>query len=328
MGKRIISIVPFTEDQRKTLKDIASSYGDELLFLEDADDSRLKEEIKTIDAIIGNVSPDLLTGAEKLTWLQLNSAGVDSYVKPGKVPEKTVITCASGSYGTAISEYMAAMLLVMMKKIPLYLKNQEAGLWRDEGSVASPAGKRILIVGTGDIGLSFARRIKAFELPDHPIRLIGVRRRTDTIPEPLDEIHSLDELPELVKEADVIALSLPGTQATYHLFDRELLSRCKEGSYLINVGRGSVIENEALKDPNVYGRFAGIYIDVCEQEPLPDHDPLFAVLNLYITPHITGFYHLDITLQRIAEITEHNLKAWHGEGEFISRVNRATGYAD
>ena len=328
MGKRIISIVPFTEDQKKTLKSIASSYGDELDFMEKADSDQLKKEIRTADAIIGNIDPDLLSGAENLSWLQLNSAGVDSYVKPGKVPEKTVITCASGSYGTAISEYMAAMLLVMMKKIPLYLKNQEAGLWRDEGNVASPAGKKILIVGTGDIGLSFARRIKAFELPDHPIRLIGVRRRTDTIPEPLDEIHSLDELPELVKEADVIALSLPGTHATYHLFDRELLSRCKEGSYLINVGRGSVIENEALKDPETYGRFAGIYIDVCEQEPLPDHDPLFSVPNLYITPHITGFYHLDITLQRIAEITERNLKAWHGEGEFISRVNRATGYAD
>ena len=325
MSRKVLVTVPFTDEQKKQLSAAGKEYGDSFIFSED--ESVIDREVEDADGIIGNVSPEKLRRAGKLTWMQLNSAGADVYAKEGVVPDQAVLTCATGSYGTALSEYMVCMLLVMMKRIPQYLENQKNGIWRDEGPVTTPAGKRILVVGTGDIGMSFARRIKAFELPDHPITLAGVRRRTGSCPEPLDEIHSVDELPEQVAKADIIAVSMPGSKETYHLFDRELLLKCRRGAYLINIGRGTVLDNEALKDPEISGRFSGIYIDVCEQEPLPDNDPLFRVPNLYITPHITGTYHLDITVQNIADTAEHNYRAWHGECGFKSVVNKKTGYA-
>ena len=311
MAKKILVTVPFTAEQREALQQAATAYGDKMTFAE------APESLAPYDAIIGNVPAGRLSEAGKLKWLQLNSAGADAYVKPGVLPDGAVLTCATGS-----------MLLLMMKKIPAYLAHQQRGEWSDEGPVTTPAGKRILIVGTGDIGLSFARRIAAFALPDHPIQLVGVRRRASVCPEPLDEIHPLSELREQVAQADVIAVALPGTPATYHLFDADMLLAAKKGAYLMNVGRGSVIDNAALLRPEVYEHFAGIWSDVFEQEPLPAGDPLYSVPGLYVTPHITGQFHLDITLENIARIALKNYRAWHGEGAYQSRVDITTGYAD
>lgn len=322
---KIVTVVPFTQRQCAALKAETDYFGDEIVFLNGQEPT--EDQIREADAIIGNVAPERLKGAERLKWMQLNTAGADRYVKAGTFPEGAVLTCSTGSYGTAISEYMVAMLLVMMKKIPQYLENQKAGIWKDEGSVQSPAGKRILIVGTGDIGLSFARRIRAFSLREHPIRLVGVRRRPDTCPEELDEIHGIGELGDEAAKADVIAVSLPGTKETYHLFDEEMLKKCKKGSYFMNVGRGSAVDNEALKKPEVYGNFAGIWLEVTEKEPLPENDPLYHVPGLLITPHITGDFHLDITLENIAGIAIKNYVAWKNGGRMKSVVDFSSGYA-
>lgn len=325
MSKKILVTVPFTDKQKAALQNAADRFADTMLFTEDP--AQINEAVADASGIIGNISPELLAGAGQLQWLQLNSAGTDLYVKPGVLPADTVLTCATGAYGTALSEYLVCMLLVMMKKIPLYLENQKQGVWKDEGDVASPAGKRILVVGTGDIGLAFARRIKAFGLPDHPVTIAGIRRRAGSCPAPLDEIHPISELKEQAARADIIVLSLPGTPETRHLFDRDLLLACKAGSYLMNIGRGNVIDTKALLDPTVSSHFAGIYLDVCEQEPLLNHSPLYSVPGLYITPHISGQYHLDITLENIADIALHNYLAFRGEGEYRSVVDIAAGYA-
>lgn len=325
MAYKILVTVPFTEEQKAVFREAAVGFQDEIIFTHAP--KEIEEQMKSADAVIGNVSTDVLSRATKLKWLQLNSSGADKYVKPGILPEGALLTSATGSYGTALSEYMVCMLLVMMKKIPLYMNNQKEGRWKDEGPVTTPAGKRILIVGTGDIGLSFARRIRAFALPDAPITLVGVRRRAGVCPEELDEIHPISALKGEAARADVIAVSLPGTEETYHLFDKNMLLACKKGSFLINVGRGSVIENDALKDPEVYTHFSGMYFDVFEKEPLPDNDLLYHIPGLYVTPHICGDFHLDLTLQNIADIALHNYKAFHGEGEYRSVIDMSTGYA-
>ena len=327
---------PFTKEQLSEFHALAEHYGDELFFspkklsmsglgvVDTGEPEPLP--LGEADAIIGNVSAELLKkeaekGELSLSWLQLNSSGADAYVKEGVLPEKTVLTSATGAYGTGIAEYMVCMLLNMMKRVPAYLEDQKKHLWTDEGLVTSPFGKRILIVGTGNIGMEFARRMKAFGCT-----LSGIRRRAGECPERLDEIHSLSELKEEAARADVIAVSLPGTSETYHLFDRELLLSCKEGAYLMNVGRGNVVDNEALKEPSVSGRFGGIWLDVCEKEPLPSTDALYEVPGLLLTPHITGGFHLDLTLQNIFDISMHNYRAFHGEGEYESVVDRSTGY--
>lgn len=279
------------------------------------------EEFPDASAIIGNFNPLVLKSCKKLEWMGLESSGADFYAKDENVPAETVITTATGAYGIGISEYMVAMLLNMMKRVPAYLENQKNGIWRDEGSVTTPIGKRLLIVGTGNLGSEFAKRIRVFGC-----KVVGIRRRSGNVPEYFDEIHSLEELPAELAKADIVALCLPGTPDTYHLMDAEMLKKCKTGAYLMNVGRGNVIPLDDLLKKEVTERFAGIWIDVAEIEPLPDNHPVYSVENLLITPHITGGNHLDLTVQNIFEINLANAKAWLTDGEFKSVLDRSTGY--
>lgn len=275
-----------------------------------------KEDILSVDAVIGNVDPALLQDAH-LEWFQAESAGVNQYL--GVIAPQTVLTCATGSYGIAISEYMIAMMLNIMKRIPTYFKNQEARKWVNEGHVISPIGKRILVVGTGNIGMEFAKRAKA--LGGY---VVGMRRRKEEI-DGFDEMHTIDELKEEVSKADVIAISLPASQYTYHLFNQEILEACKDQSILMNVGRGNVIDTSMLE--SVHDRFLGIWLDVLEEEPLPVDSTLWNIDNLLITPHITGGYQLDITLEKLYKIVLHNMKAYAQDQEMISVVDKKWGYA-
>lgn len=315
--KKVLVCGPFDEIKRSSFKESNSDL--DFLFLE-------KEKItarlvRQADAVIGNLPIELLKGNPNLEWVQLTSSGADAYVKPGVLGEHTVITSATGAYGLGIAEYMVAMLLVMMKKIPAYLDNQKQGIWRDEGRVTGLCGKRVLIVGMGNIGTEFAERIRPFGC-----EIIGIRRRVGKCPAELDELHSMEDLETELARADVTALCLPGTSETYHLFDDRLLSLCKTGSYLINVGRGSVIDTEALTRQVKARKFEGVWLDVCEPEPLPYGHPLYSLPGVILTPHITGGFHLDTTLQKIFEICMQNLKAWQGDGEYRSVVDRNSGY--
>lgn len=320
MSKVVIRLNKISDAQRAAMRSIIEERGDEVVFVTEMDPD--PAVIASADAVIGNLNPEVLQTIPGLKWVQLNSAGADKYVKPGIIPDGVVLTCATGAYGIGIAEYMIAQLLNMMKRIPAYYDNQKAGIWRDEGLVTSPMGKRVLIVGTGNIGMEFARRIRAFGA-----EVVGIRRRAGVCPEGLSEIHTMDELQAEAAKADVIALTLPGTPETYHLFNEETLLACKKGSYLINVGRGNVVEHAAIIKEEVWSNFAGIYLDVHETEPLPEGDPIYTIPNLLMTPHITGDFHLDITAQNICNIAMHNYLAFKGEGTFKSVVDLQTGYA-
>ncbi len=316
--KKILVCGPFDGEKQKVLKNIASK--NEIIFMDR--EAVTADVVQAVDAVIGNIPVDVLRSNQKLEWVQLTTSGADAYAKQGVVSQKTILTCATGGFGIGIAEYMVAMLLVMMKKVPAYLENQKKSVWHDEGMVESPMGKRVLIVGTGDIGIEFARRMKAFDCS-----IIGVRRRADVCPAEIDGIRGMSEMEAEVGKADIIALCLPGTEQTYHLFDERLLSRCRQGAYLMNVGRGSAIDTAAILKEEIYSRFAGIWLDVCEQEPLPDGHPLYFVPNMLITPHITGGFHLNITIDHVFAICVHNLKAWLNGTEYVHIVDRSTGYS-
>lgn len=316
--KKVLVVVPFTVDQKNRL--INSGCDVEFTFTQP--ENVTNEMLSNVDALIGNVPVAMLKDKSNLQWIQLNSSGADAYAAEGAVPESTMITCATGAYGHAISEYMVGMLLTMMKKLPQYIEAQKQGVWTDFGGVESPAGKRVLLVGTGNIGLEFAKRIKAFGST-----VVGIRNRAEICPQELDEVFGPDKLLEQVAIADVIALSLPGTKASYHLFNKEVLKACKKGSYLMNVGRGTALDTKALLEKEIADNFAGIWLDVTEIEPLPVKDPLYYISNLLLTPHITGGYHLPQTTENIFNITMENMKAWLGKGNYVHVVSRKDGYS-
>ncbi len=279
------------------------------------------DELAKADVIIGNVVPKQLCRAEKLRWVQLGSAGADAYCRPGILPDGVILTNATGAYGLAISEHMMSLTLAMMKHLYAYYDHQKNGVWHDEGQVLSVYGRTVLVIGFGDIGRQFGRRMKAMGA-----HVIGIRRRSGSVPPEADEMGSMSRLDEYLAKADIVALSLPNTPETYHLFDKDRFAAMKKGSYFINVGRGSSVVQADLCQAVQSGHLAGAAVDVTDPEPLPADDPMWRTPGIYITPHVSGGYHLQATHDAIIRIAAANLRRFiHGE-PLENIVDLATGY--
>ena len=271
--------------------------------------------------IIGNIPADMVKAAKNLEWYQLNSAGADPYTQPGILPAGAVLTNATGAYGLAVSEHMIALVFDLIRRFNQYHKNQAGHVWESKGNIISVEGSTVLVLGIGDIGGDFARKMKALGA-----YTIGVRRTLREKPEYLDEQYTLEDLSKLLPRADIVAMVLPGGDATNHLMDEEKLRLMKKGAYLINVGRGSAIDPKALLKVLEEGHLGGCGLDVTEPEPLPADDPLWNVGNLVITPHVAGNFFLPETFERIVKIAGNNMEAWVNKKELNNVVDMVTGY--
>lgn len=310
---KIIVTIPTEPKHRELLA--AACPGGEFVYSEGPIDDVLLEEA---EVIIGGVPVNKLCLAKKLKFLQLSMAGSDNYA--GRVPEGVLLANASGAYGLAISEHMLGTMLMLMKKLHLYRDNQNNSLWRDEGRVTGVEGARVLVVGLGDIGGDFARKCNALGA-----YCIGIRRSLHDKPDYVEELHTLRDLDVLIPTADVVALALPQSNESKGLFNEERLRSMKRGAVLINVGRGSAVDTDALVKVLEEGHiYAGL--DVTDPEPLPADHPLWKCTNAMITPHISGFYHLKQTHDRIVRIAAENLAAYVSGGRIKNLVDSSTGY--
>lgn len=262
------------------------------------------DDLQSVDVIIGNIPPALLTNAPNLRWVQLNSAGADAYVKPGILPSEVLLTNSVGAYGQAVSEHLAVMVLAMMKKLHLYRDDRTTGTWGEHGTVTSPVGANVLVLGAGDIGSHFARFMGALGSC-----VVGVRRRIPSgSTEPFEELHTMDDLPALLPKMDVVASFLPSTPQTRGLVDAAFLKQMKPGSILANGGRGDLVVTDDLHDALATGHLGGAALDVTDPEPLPADHPLWQQPNAFITPHVAGWWHLDVTLENVVDICAENLR--------------------
>lgn len=280
-----------------------------------------QEDVDWAQVILGNVPAAMLHGSPALEWLQTNSAGVEPYIQPGVLAGDTLLTNATGAYGLAIAEHMLGMLLELFKKLELYRDAQKSGAWQSQGAVKAVYGSTVLVLGMGDIGGEFAARCKALGA-----KVIGVRRSPRPCPEYADEVHLLEDLDSLLPQADVAAVTLPGTDATRGLMSRERLAKMKEGAVLLNVGRGFIVDTEALCDALERGHLSGAGVDVTDPEPLPPTHRLWNIPTAVVTPHISGFYHLRETHERIVGIFLENLRHFQAGEPLRNLVDFATGY--
>ena len=310
-------LIPTQERHRRLLEASAPDFS----FHYSSPEAVTQEELDHTDILIGNPPQGMLHGSPRLQWLQCNSAGVEPFLQPGVLHSKTLLTNATGAYGLAISEHMLGMLLEIFKKLHLYRDAQHQHQWQSLGQVRSIEGSTVLVLGMGDIGGEFARRVKA--LGAH---VIGVRRTDTRCPDYADEVHLTADLDQLLPLADVVAVSLPGTRETAGLLDRRRIALMKEGAVVLNVGRGSIIDTEVLCDALESGHLGGAGLDVTDPEPLPAGHRLWDIPNAVITPHISGFYHLPETLERIVRISAANLKAYTEGLPLKNLVDFSTGY--
>lgn len=280
-----------------------------------------KEEIQSANVILGQPDAALLAASENLEWLQLESAGADAYIKPGVLNEKTVLTNATGAYSKAVAEHAFALTLMLQKKLYLYRDDQRKAIWGDRGTVSSLSDCTVAVVGLGDIGQHYARLVKAMGA-----YVIGVKRRTGSCPDYVDELVMTQDLDTVLPRADVILSILPNTAATRYIYTAESFDKMKDSALFINCGRGNAVASQVLYEALSQHKIAAAAVDVTEAEPLPADSPLWQLENLVITPHISGGFHLPETFERIVNIAAENLRAYLAGRELRNVIDFATGY--
>jgi phosphoglycerate dehydrogenase-like enzyme len=222
---------------------------------------------------MGPVDPELFGHLPRLRVVQTLTAGVD-HIR-AVLPDGVVLCNGRGIHDTSTAELALTLVLSSLRGVPEFVRAQDAARWRSERR-ESLADKTVLIVGYGQIGAAIESRILPFEA--EVVRVARSRR---------PGVRAIEDLPQLLPDADVVVLIVPGTAETRHLVDGEFLARMKRGALLVNVARGSVVDHDALARALHDGQVRAA-VDVTDPEPLPDGHPLWSAPNLLITPHVGG----------------------------------------
>ncbi len=319
--EKIVIMIRGAEERREEIEELCRGKKEPVFLEWNADETQFRAAAVDAEAVLGGVDPAWLEGTE-IKWMHLPFAGANRHAgRPGALGR--ILTNSSGAFGATIAEHCLGMLLAFARHLPTYLRQAEQGLWRDCGSEWGLMGRTALILGTGDLGTQTAVRLKAMGM-----RVIGCCRKNSEPRDPYDAIRTVDQLDSLLPEADAVFCCLPSTAATVGLLDARRLALLREDAILINVGRGDLIDTEALTDLLEQGRFTGVGLDVTDPEPLPKDHPLWRFDNVIITPHVSGigFGHLGKTQSDVWQIALENLRRWCGGEPLMNVVDQEQGY--
>ena len=285
-------------------------------------EAALAEEIGTFEVIYGHPAPALLQKAESLRWLCSDFAGVEKYLPDHVWPRPDcLLSNGSGAYGPAIAEHVVMVLLMLLRRMPEYQAALVERRWISCAPIRSITGSQVVILGTGDIGSHTARRLKALGAS-----VTGVCRSGQAAEPAFDRVLPTAALDTVLPQADALVLALPATAETADILSRERIALLPPAAYVVNVGRGAAIDQEALMEALQAGRLAGAALDVMTPEPLPPDHPLWGCPNTILTPHVSGNMALGLTCDWTVELFLRDL-AHYAAGEALENlVDRARGY--
>ena len=256
--------------------------------------------------------------APNLKMIFCMSAGMDKLQPFSALPQGAVLVNNSGVHARKAGEYVAMAGLMLTAALPDMIANQHARRW---SQVFRPSirGRHATIVGTGDMGAAASRTLRALG-----VHTTGIRARA--LPHPdFDETHTADSLDAVLPRTHLLVLTAPLTEATNNLITRARLKLLPQGAGVINIGRGGVIDQDALCDLLDHGHLGGAVIDVFTHEPIPETHRLWTTKNLVITPHVSvddpNTYNPDSL-----DIFYRNLKAWQNNATLPNGVDLTRGY--
>ena len=311
----------FSPEHRATLEKTAAECGFSVDYYPEG--HLPADKAAEYEVIYGLCPPDELKAAANLKWFCCSFAGVDSYMNEDIYPNKDVmLSNSSGAYGITISEHILMVTLMMLRQMPKFEEIVRAREWEKGLSMRSICGSSITVLGTGDIGTNFARRAKV--LGAKVVR--GVRRTRKAGDPAYDEMYTLEELDSILPETEILVMALPGTKDTAHILSRRRIGLLPQDAYVVNVGRGSAIDQEALMEALNSGHLAGAALDVCVPEPLPKEHPLWSTKNLLLTPHISGNMSLGITRDLDVALFCEDLRNYAAGKKLQRLVDRTLGY--
>ena len=272
-------------------------------------DPRLTEVKVLIPPLMRNAADEsfnltkLMERAKGLEYVQALSAGVDNIVRA--VPDGVLLCSVRGAYDELMAELLLSGILTVYKEIPHYVHAQDTGSWAPK-QVRVVQGKTVLYVGYGSISQCLERYLEPFQVKT--LKVARTRR---------DDVYGLDDLPELLPQADIVVLLTPLTEETRGMVDATFLGRMKPGALLVNGARGACVDTEDLLAAT---RNLGIqaFLDVTDPEPLPAGHPLWTAPGVFITPHIGSL--VADNRERCFQVVRENLTTWIDGGEPKNRV--------
>ena len=266
-------------------------------------------------------SPEMLRHAASLQWFASCFAGVDPLLAPGVLPEGVLLTNGSGAYGITIAEHLIMVSLMLMRRMPEYEHFVQTRQFRSDLMIGSLYGANVVVCGTGDIGSQFAKRLRAF----CPASITGINRTGHEAPG-FDRVLPIARLDEVLPEADLLVLTLPGTRQTDDLITAKRLASMKKTAFLVNVGRGNCIDQQALLDALKEKRLAGAALDVFRTEPIPADDPAWNTPGLLVTPHCSGKMTMQYTRDTLVDSFCDNLRRYCTGQPMHNLVDLGLGY--
>jgi len=290
------------------------------------DYDQLPQELPDTDIFVGySLRAKQLKDAKKLKWLHSTAAGVAQLMYPELRDSGIMVTNPSGVFSVPMAEHIVGLLLALARNFPDSVRQQDRAVWSQQElwdkpqHLAEVNGQVLLIVGYGSIGRELAKRARAFEM-----RVWGVTRSGEGDGNYAERIFPAGQLPEALPEADYVVVAAPETAETKNLIGAKEIAKMKRGARLINVSRGSLVDEKELLCALENGTLAGAAIDVAETEPLPADSPLWKAPNLFITPHTSALS--DRLWQRQTALLVELLERWFDGREMFNRVDLARGY--
>lgn len=260
-------------------------------------------EIENADAFYGKLTADLLANARSLRWVQSPTASLEHFMFPELVEHPCVLSNMRGLFSDVVADHVMGFVLCFARNLHIYLRQQQQAIWSPVGDqnyvvnfVNAPgtvlpmdrahqhlSDCTLGVVGVGNIGAEILKRAAAFGMT-----VLGVDPKATHVPGVLDEVWTMDRMPELLSRADYVVIAAPLTPQTRHLFRRPLIRQMQRNAVLINIGRGPIIHLDDLVEALKANEIAGAALDVCDPEPLPSDHPLWSMPNVIITPHVAA----------------------------------------
>jgi phosphoglycerate dehydrogenase-like enzyme len=263
---------------------------------------------------------ELLQKFPSVEWVHTRSAGIDFIASEGLAASDVTLTNAKGMFSSTLAEYCMMACSYFAKDLPRLLRQKSDVNW-EQYPVLELRGSTLGVVGYGDIGRASAKLAKAYGM-----RVVGLKRNAAPyMDEYCDHMYGIDGLNDLMEESDYILISTPLTEQTRGMISKEALSHCKQSAVIINVGRGPIIDEEALIEALSAKKIKGAGLDVMTIEPLPKTSPLWKLDNVLLSPH-----NMDMTLTFMRESTEffinENLPRFLRGKDLVNPVDKAAGY--
>ncbi len=290
------------------------------------DYDQLPQELPHTDIFVGySLRAQQLAHAKKLKWIHSTAAGVAQLMYPELRDSGILVTNPSGIFSVPMAEHSMGLLIALVRNFPDSVRQQDRARWSQQELWDKPNhltelnGQLLLIVGFGSIGRELARRAKSFDM-----RIWGVSRsgRSDT--SLAEKIVPATELREALPQADFVVVSAPETLETRHLIGAKEIALMKPTARLINVARGSLVDQAALLAALQSGKLAGAALDVTDPEPPTSEDPIWTAPNLFLTPHTSAIS--DRLWIRQSALLLELLERWFDGRELFNQVDLRRGY--